>query len=106
MNYENFVKYMNRIVQIIELQDQLDSDLRNYNNKSKDYPASIYMPSLVSEVIQLLEIIMDDETTGWISYWVYELDCGRRYTPATVTQNDQIVPLKTIEDLWKVLSEK
>ena len=58
-------------------------------------------------MINLLSIIMEDES-GWISYFVYELEFGEKYEDGDITATDKdgkevIIPMKTIEDLYQVL---
>lgn len=55
------------------------------------------------EVIRLLEIILDDRD-GDISYWVWELDFGRKWKPGCVTDSDGTdIKLETAEDLYRYL---
>lgn len=42
----------------------------------------------------------------WISYYIWELDFGEKYTEESVTEADGTpIPLKTPEDLWNLLQE-
>jgi len=108
MNKEDFIKYMTRVVDLIELQDALDETLHFYNKSNERYyPSGIYMPNLVSDVLELLERIMDDKNE-WISYWVYELDCGNKTwsDSAVIDAENNPISLKTIEDLWDILQNE
>lgn len=50
--------------------------------------------------IQLLDAHFGDDC-DWVSYWVYELDCGKNYRDGSVIDKDGgIIKLKTIDDLW------
>lgn len=53
--------------------------------------------------VDLLESHFNDED-GWIGYWIFELNFGKDYKPGMVTFDYEDVPLKTIEDLYKVVS--
>lgn len=58
-------------------------------------------------MIKLLSIIMEDES-GWISYFIYELEFGEKYEDGDITATDKdgkevIIPMKTIDDLYQVL---
>ena len=56
------------------------------------------------EVIRLLEMILDDRD-GDISYWVWELDFGRKWKPGCVTDSDGTdIKLETAEDLYHYLT--
>lgn len=105
MTYERFEEYITKIVNLIQFQDSLDRVTREWNRTyNKSYPTDIYIPTLIPETIALLEEIMHDKDE-WISYWVYELDCGRKWVKDTITSKGIDVPLKTIRDLWEILSE-
>ena len=54
------------------------------------------------EVIRLLELLMRD-TGGEISYFVYELDFGRRYEPGMVTDCEGEVDLSCSQALYRDL---
>ncbi len=58
-------------------------------------------------MIKLLSIIMEDES-GWISYFIYELEFGEKYEDGDITATDKdgkevMIPMKTIDDLYQVL---
>lgn len=60
-----------------------------------------------AKMVELLSILMEDES-GWISYFIYELEFGRRYKEGDITATDKngkevAIPMKTIDDLYKVL---
>ena len=54
------------------------------------------------EVIRLLELLMRD-SGGEISYFVYELDFGRRYEPGMVTDGEGEVDLSCSQALYRDL---
>lgn len=106
ITYDEFNRYMTVIKDEEELQDKITDAVSDYNKKQK---TSVYLeiPSQDGVIVDLLAKILDDKNE-WISYWVYELDCGRRYVDGSVTDKDGgIIKLKTIEDLWNlIMSEK
>lgn len=58
-------------------------------------------------MIKLLSIIMEDES-GWISYFIYELEFGEEYEDGDITATDKdgkevMIPMKTTDDLYQVL---
>lgn len=56
-------------------------------------------------LITLLEIIFNDKD-HWISYWIFELDCGKDYHPGMALDKDnKEIPLRTEKDLWNLLME-
>jgi hypothetical protein len=89
----------------------------NTIKKYKDFIDAIYevahvdvfecepVQNLEDELFNTLEKIIGDEESQWISYWVYELDFGKKYHPGTVTVEGENIPFKTVEDLWIFLNE-
>lgn len=103
ITYEEFEKYLKNIEAIIQLNDSL-CDLENeYQKKTKEEMSfSFWFPTMITSVVELLSKVFEDEGE-WIGYWIWELDCGKKYKDGDVTFYGQNVPLKTIEDLWNVL---
>lgn len=55
-------------------------------------------------LIYLLEDEYEDHADGWISYWIYELNFGQRWTPGSIkTKNGKEIKLQTKEDLYILL---
>lgn len=63
------------------------------------YPYSRYEVQMV----KVLENVFND-VSGWISYFIYELDFGRQWKPGTVTEDGKDVPLSTPEELYNMLA--
>ena len=56
-------------------------------------------------IIKVLEYAMEDTANSWISYWIYELDRGRKAKHGTVTAKDgSNIPLKTVDDLYSMIT--
>jgi len=54
-------------------------------------------------IIDVLTAAFQDKENGWISYWVYELDFGKKARKTSVTMKGKSVPIKTASDLYKIL---
>lgn len=101
--YNEFEKALNDVELVWNLNQNISDRIREYNSDAKDC-CEILLPSMDTDVISLLEFIMDD-TSGWISYWALELDFGNEYKDGSITEADgTIIPLKTKKDLWNVLT--
>lgn len=99
ITYEVFEKHMRDIINRWRWEDEFHAICRKCPDKS----FNMFIPSMISNLVNLLEYILDDKDE-WISYFVYELDCGRRYKEGSVTNADgSLIPLVTIEDLWAIL---
>ncbi len=106
ITFEEFNYYMTAIKDMGELQDKLTETVSEYNRK-QNMCVCLVIPSQDYIIVNLIAKILDDKNE-WISYWVYKLDCGKKYEDGTITDKDGgIIKLKTIEDLWNLLiSEK
>lgn len=100
--YNEFEKHINDMVKLIQLQDGINNLISNYRTTQKQY-SEIAFPYLINNVIALLARLTNDES-NWISYWIFELDCGKKYTDGCVTYNNENIKLKTIKDLWDLLN--
>lgn len=105
ITFEEFNRYMTAIKDGGELQDKLTEAVSEYNRK-QNMCVSLVIPSQDYIIVNLIAKILDDKN-GWISYWVYELNYGRKYKDGTITDKDgDIIKLKTIEDLWNLLTSE
>ena len=99
MKFSEFKRYIDAIENVVRLKDCM-CDLRQ-KDKSREF--ELYFPSLECEVSRLLESIMEDKGE-WISYWIFELDFGRKYEDGAITEADgSIIKLETVEDLYNFL---
>lgn len=105
ITFEEFEKHMLAIQRIIALQDSIDSMLNEHNRKCGDM-AQIFFPTLISNVVELLEKETGDEDNQWICYWLWELNCGKKYRHGSIlSKNNEPIKLETIHDLWNLLME-
>lgn len=102
ISYIEFEKHITDIIRMIRLEDGINSLISNYNATQKQH-TELSFPSLIDNVVDLLIRLTDDES-NWISYWIFELDCGEKYEPGCVTFNNENIKLKTIKDLWDLLN--
>jgi len=97
MEFEEFKHYMDSVIKHGQVIDEA------YNYLSYDLIDKLGVGC--TGLVQLLKELMGDTETDWINYWLYELNCGEKYTADCVTIEDEIVPLKTLENLYKVLKD-
>ena len=70
------------------MQDRLYGAVAEYNDEHRESEFDFgYFPTLIENVVTLLETLTDD-TNHWISYWMFDLDCGRRYVDGSVRDED------------------
>ena len=93
----NFFKYMEKIKQHDEVEDYIFSIL------SEDIATKV--STMASDYVDMLEEYCDDQQ-GWITYWIYELEFGEKWTESSVSINNVNIPLKTVEDLWNLLDSE
>ena len=57
-------------------------------------------------IVKVLEYSMEDTENSWISYWMYDLERGRKAEHGTVTEKDgSDIPMKTVDDLYNLLAK-
>ena len=100
---EKFVEIINRLRNYNYLQNKIDDLFRdNIDNKEMDFiNAGSICIGHESVVIYLLENMFD---TDMISYWIYELDYGKKYKAGCVLdENMNEIDLSTPEKLYDYL---
>lgn len=98
MSKESFYKVIDDYKTMFDFTDEMNELFDKYKTDGNIYP-----PMCTKTVTDLLEFIFNDKNQ-WISYWIFELDFGKKYEDGLVTQKDgTIIPLKTVEDLYNLL---
>lgn len=104
LTFSKFKQTLEKMKDISDAEDTINKLCIDLNRKHKECSQTGHLPDMASDVVYLLEIILDDKA-GWISYWVWEKDFGRREDLKAYEQDDTEIPLNTIEDLWTLLTE-
>lgn len=111
LSKERFCEIIDRLYEADQLQQEVERLFRNSrDNILRDF-CNVGSLQICHEgiVIDLLERIMDD-TAGDISYFVYELDYGKRYHPGCITEKingkDVEIDLSTAGKLYDYLIRK
>ncbi|WPZ08764.1 hypothetical protein [Roseivirga spongicola] len=68
-----------------------------------DYISCYNNEPLRSQLLKLVKLAMNDEQTGWIEYFIWELDFGKDYKEGMVQMEGENITLKTPSDLWEFL---
>ena len=97
ISYEKFVNYMTKIIEQDERDNRFSDALAAFCTDGVPFVTTTEL------AINLLEELCDDTQNHWITYWLYELDRGFKYMDGCVTFDDEIIPLNTLEDLYKLL---
>jgi len=93
LTYEEFDKYVQNAINDM---DHLESLYDYYSEKVLDKMFDhrrIYL--------EMLEVMCGD-TGGWIDYYIYETDCGKKDMEITI--NDEIFIMKNTKDLYDMIS--
>lgn len=102
VTYEEFNRYIESIKMVLDVENKLIGISSDVRAKSKS-EFTLYYPSLISEVIELLGKAVDDKD-DWISYFIFELDFGKQNDVLQVKDCDgNEIPLKTTKDLWNII---
>ena len=103
LSFEDFKRHIKDIQLMLELQDKIDDAKYNFNKSETKEEFHFLFPTGIDNIIELLVILTNDKDE-WISYWIYELDFGKRADDFECTDKDENkIPMNTIEDLWAVL---
>lgn len=96
LNRKEFSDTIQTIIDVMEtnakLEGLLDCSVIEYNHR------------LGAVAVSLLSNVMNDEY-DWINYWLWEIDCGRRDDLGAFEADGTPIPMKTIDDLYNILTE-
>jgi len=85
----------------------LKDDLNNAHNALRKLDpdfGGLYLGRVENLVLDILTTVMNDKKNGWIIYYIYELDCGKKYHKGCViSKNGKNIKLKTFTDLYNIL---
>lgn len=102
MEKRTFVKLINELTSLIRVEEKINSALKELNQDFNSLSFSRHE----CLIINLLEYIMNDADTGWISYWIYDCACWKEAGRLKVTdKNWKDIPMKTPEDLYKCITK-
>jgi hypothetical protein len=93
MEKEEFVKIITELVKIKKAEDNLNKAFKEFEPDFNHICFGRYE----TLVVKTLEIAMDD-SSKWISYWLYDLDCGEKGKKAPFSGKE--VKMKTPADLY------
>lgn len=110
ITYNDFERYLTKIQKIHELENEI-IDLENkYDGISLDYMSLLPCYTLImeDELVDCLEkglnLKPDESGYTWVSYWVWETDCGKRSTIVEIDNKE--VNITEIANLWKVIERE
>jgi hypothetical protein len=99
---EKFKEIMNKLIELKKAEDLVDSALKKLDPDFGGFALCKYE----SLIVECLELTCNDDENHWISYWLYDLDCGKEAKRNSVTINKKNIPIKTVDDLYKILINK
>jgi hypothetical protein len=98
MNKQEFKKILTELIKLKKDEMALQSALKKFD------PDSFFsLERYETLVVDTLTLAMND-TNAWIAYWLYDCDCGKDIKAVKIMGKN--VPLKTMDNLWNVLTMK
>ena len=97
---KQFMTAANAIVKQVELDDKMSKLMQILCPETHAF----YTTKLLEPAVELLEQAANDEC-GWFSYWLFELEQGKKYKRGTVKIDGKCVRLKTLDDVWKFIQD-
>lgn len=101
LNKENFIKKMKSLVKFKKIEFEINRVLKSLDNNFGGFGFGEYEQL----VVDCLEELMKDTKTNWISYWLYDLNCGKHSSINSVTINNKKIPIKTLGNLYNILKK-
>lgn len=111
MGYEEFKEYINTIITYEKYCNDIIELNKKYNNNNELYGneisySKIGFPIIITKMIKLLSKIFNDKAGEYgtiIDYFIYDLDFGESYKDGCFIDNNCIVKLDNIMNLYDYL---
>lgn len=66
---------------------------------------SVHFGGYEGLIVKLITHLFNDKSE-WFQYWLYELEAGSKATPNSVSFDGKPIPIKTVDNLYDILTEK
>ena len=97
---KQFMTAAKAIVKQVELDDKMSELVQILCPETHAF----YTTKLLEPAIELLEQATNDECE-WFSYWLFELEQGKKWRKESVKLGGKSVKLKTLDDVWKFIKD-
>lgn len=89
------------------IRERNDKEVEIQKLFKEEFTDAIFYPYCKYEnlLVNLLEELMEDQETNWISYYCWEKDFGRDETLEVFDKEGNKIPLSTAEDLWNMIND-
>lgn len=110
ITYNDFEKYLTKIQRVHEFESDILEIEHNYDDLTLDHvsPIPCWGLTMEDELVDCLEKALDlkpDEYGyTWVSYWVWETDCGRQNTLIEIDGEE--VSIAEVYSLWNVIERE
>lgn len=99
---KQFTDAMTAIINQNKADDEICKAITSFCNDSCFYDTKYATKGLFDLLVSTMK-----DTSEWIEYWLYELDCGNKYRPSSVTDvRGKPIKIKTIADLYALLKKE
>jgi hypothetical protein len=100
---KEFVRFINQLQTLKEAEEKFAAISREYGFEFMCVDFTSH-ESLIVDILK--SACADNKRDSWIDYFIYELDFGRKYTEAHITDaNGQSIALANADDLYSRLEE-
>lgn len=101
MTKQKFKELMTELLEIKQAENNLNKAFKAFEPDFNYICFGRYETLVVNSIKEAM-----NDRYDWIGYWLYECDCGKEYKTYKVTTKDgKHIPLKTLDDLYKLLTE-
>ena len=101
ISFNEFKKHLLHMEAVTECNRKIKQAMDGYMNATGE-EAEVLLPENVCDRIRLLELLTGDTKNGWIEYFAYEIEFGKRKTKCYDAEGYSI-RLDSIENLWELL---
>lgn len=105
INKELFITCLNQIQRDMLMADSLDDIFKTYNKRDFLDGYGFINPDITGLLVQVLDKSFDEDN-DIISYFVYDLNCGKNWYPGCIVdENNNDIDISTMEKLYQYLTD-
>jgi len=106
MKKEQFINLVESLVKELEIERERDSYFKILGYERGEIQESPCFRAIRKYLSEEFDLSPNPTYGDDLDYFLYELDCGKKWKPGMITMGDVDIPMGTVEDLWKLVTNE
>ena len=106
MKKEQFINLVEAMVQELEIERERDGYFKILGYERGEIQETPCFRAIHKYLSEEFDLNPNPTYGDDIDYFLYELDCGEKWKPGMITMGDVDIPMGTVEDLWRFVTNE